>query len=549
MELLFDIGLAIIAATVLGLLAHYLRQPILLGYLLAGVLVGHELGFGVVHGGESIPIISEIGLVLLLFVIGLELNLKEVLASGRQMLVVGLGQFPASLLLGAAVFGALGYGLTGTTADGLYLAIACGLSSTAIIVKLLYDKGELDTLPGRLTLGITVIQDIYAILVLAFQPNFTEPAAWPLLKALLATVTLIVSGFLVSRFVLKRVFLSIAKTPEMVLAVSLGWCAAMATAGAYLNLSKEMGALIAGLSIAAFPYSVHVTAKTLPLRDFFLTLFFVALGMKITAPSWDMVLPLLGVIVFVLASRLLTVFPLIVWTGGGRRAGFVASLNTVPVSEFSLVIASLGLSYGHIREETVNLLVYVMAVLAVGSSYLIRLSHPLYRFVAQRCGWRDADPVAHHEPATHDVVLLGCHRTARALVDALAQRDPRTLSRLLVIDFNPVMIQELQARGVATLFGDISSMDTLTKAGLDRAACVISTIPDMLLKGVDNEALMKMCRSAAPQATLIATADDQTHARRLIEQGATRTLQPHNLAGDHLASLLTALPSGRSVES
>jgi Kef-type K+ transport system membrane component KefB len=223
-HLLSDIGIAIISATVLGLVAHWLRQPILLGYLIAGALVG-PLGFNFVPKGETIEIISELGLILLLFIIGLELNVKETLAAGRQLLVAGFGQFVICVALGLGVFGLFGLPLFGQHSDGLYLAIMCALSSTAIVVKLLYDKGELDTLPGRLTLGVLVIQDVYAIFVLALQPNFANPSLLPIVKAVAGTAGLFVAGLLSAATCLNWVFSSIAKNAEMVLAVSLGWCA------------------------------------------------------------------------------------------------------------------------------------------------------------------------------------------------------------------------------------------------------------------------------------------------------------------------------------
>lgn len=541
-HLLLDIGIAILAATALGLLAHWLRQPILLGYLLAGAMVGPKVGFGLIHADESIEIISEIGLVLLLFIIGLELNLKEVLAAGRQLLVAGFGQFLACAAMGLGLFGLLGYSLGGADSEGLYLALVCSLSSTAIVVKLLYDKGELDTLPGRITIGILIIQDIYAIFVLAFQPNFADPSAGPIVKAVLGTVGLLIAGFLASRYLLERIFRSIAKNPEMVLAVSIGWCAAVAGSAMALGLSKEMGALVAGLSIASFPYSIHVTAKTLPLRDFFLTLFFVSLGMKITAPTWSMAGPLALVVGFTVLSRFLSIYPMVALTGGGRRAGFVASLNLAQISEFSLVIASLGVTYGHIGESTVAIIIYAMAVTAVLSSYGIRYSHPLFLLFDRLTGGRSstlagaADAGAAGEP---EIVLLGYHRAARALVETLSKDHPECLGRLLVVDFNPVSLNELKARGVRGIFGDIKSMDTLKHAHISHAKVVCSTIPDMLLKGVDNAALVRMCKSLAPHATIVVTADDAAHEQRLRAEGADVVLRPFALAGEHLAALLT----------
>src|SRR4051812_5695616 len=398
--LLPDIGIAILAATVLGLIAHWTRQPIILGYLIAGAIIGPTVGLKLI-GQENIDVISEIGLILLLFIIGLEMNIKALLAAGKQLIVAGFGQFVVCAALGVALFGLMGYPVKGMPADGLYLALMCALSSTAVVVKLLYDKGELDTLPGRMTLGVLVIQDIYAILVLALQPNFANPSLLPILKALGGTAALLLWGFLFSRYALKRIFASIAKNPEMVLAVSVGWCAAVAAAAGALGLSKEMGALVAGLSIAAFPYSVHVTAKTLPLRDFFLTLFFVSLGMKITAPTWAMAGPVAGVIAFVIVSRFASVYPLIAMTGGGRRAAFVASVNLAQISEFSLVIASLGLAYGHIGPGTVAITLYAMAIMAVLSSYAIRYSHPLFLLFERLTGARRDAGAAAAEAAAH----------------------------------------------------------------------------------------------------------------------------------------------------
>jgi Kef-type K+ transport system membrane component KefB len=484
------------------------------------------------------------GLILLLFIIGLELNLKDVLASGRQLLVAGFGQFLVCVGLGVGVFALFGMGLSGTNSDGLYLAIMCALSSTAIVVKLLSDKGELDTLPGRLTLGVLVIQDVYAIFVLALQPNFARPSVGPILKAIGGTAGLLVAGFLISRYVLKRVFSSIAKNPEMVLAVSVGWCAAVAATAGAMGLSKEMGALVAGQSISAIPYSIHVTAKTLPLRDFFLTLFFVSLGMKITAPNAAMILPVLGIVAFVIVSRFASIYPLVVLTGAGRRAGFVASLNLAQISEFSLVIAGLGVQYGHIGKGTVALTIYAMAIMAVLSSYAIRYSHPLFQLFDRLVSRDDAGPapgvVDTAASADADIILLGYHRGARALVDTLDRKHPSMLNRLLVIDFNPVNLEELKARGIAGLFGDISSMETLKHAEIHHAKFIISTIPDLLLKGIDNSQLVRMCKAIAPKAAVIATADDAAHEQELRQEGASSVVRLYELAGDTVTRILAS---------
>ncbi len=538
--LLHDIGIAIIAATVLGLLALFLRQPIILGYLIAGALVGPELGFGWINGAESIEIISEIGLILLLFVIGLEMRIGELISAGKQLLVVGLGQFPLCVGLGVGLFLLTGYGFRGQgNMDGLYLALVCGLSSTAIVVKLLYDKFELDTLAGRLTIGVLVIQDVYAILVLAFQPNLADPQAWPIIKALGASAVLLVAGFLLSSLVLRHVFAAIAKSPELVVATSIGWCALVAGAAAAMGLSQEMGALVAGLTISAFPYSLHVTAKTLPLRDFFLTLFFLSLGMKITEPSWGLVGPVALVVMFVIGSRFLSVYPLLALSGAGRRTCFLTSLNLAQLSEFALVIAALGVSYGHLKPSTIGVLVYAMAITAVFSSYSIRWSHGLHRWCERLLsgmgmGTRRIEAADAASAQSHPVVLLGFHRGARALIDLLSERHPGLLSKLLVVDYNPEVLSELKRRGVAGAFGDLGSADTLAHVHLDHATLIISTIPDMLLKGTDNQALVKTCRALSPEAHIVAIADSAEHEQRLRAAGASSALLPYGLLAERL---------------
>lgn len=540
--LLADIGIAILAATFLGLLAHWLRQPIILGYLIAGAIVGHRMGLKLIEP-DNIETISEIGLVLLLFIIGLELNLKQLLSASRQLLVVGFGQFPICVILGLALFGIMGYGMKGTSADGLYLALMCGLSSTAIVVKVLYDKGELDTLPGRLTLGVLIVQDIYAILILAFQPNFAQPRVWPIAQALLATFGLLTGGFLYSRYILGRLLLSVARSPEMVVAISLGWCAAVAGLAGWMGLSKEMGALVAGLSISAFPYSVHVTAKALPLRDFFLTLFFVSLGMKIEHPTWAMLGPVTIIIVFVIISRFLSVYPLAKMSGGGPRAAFISTVNTSQISEFSLVIAALGVGFGHISDQTQVLTIYAMAVLAVLSSYMIRYNHQLYLAftrLRERLGipvGPDSD-TGHPGHAPRPIAILGYHRAARALVESIAQKAPELLQQILVVDFNTEVLREVRSRGMAGVFGDISSLDTLDHVHLGSAQVILCTIPDMLLKGTDNVNLVRTCHAIAPRAVIVATADDAEHERRLRMEGASAVIQPHELVGERLATYL-----------
>jgi Kef-type K+ transport system membrane component KefB len=541
---LTEIGVSILAATALGFIFQLFRQPVILGYLVAGALIGPEIGLKLVSEPEKVEVISEIGLILLLFIIGLELNPRKLLSSGRQLIYVGVGQFVLCVAMGLGFFLLLGYGLGHGRLDALYLALFCALSSTAIVVKLLYDKFELDTLPGRITLGILIFQDLWAILILAMQPHFTDPRIMLVVMALAKSLTLLAIGFLLSKHLLRWVFEKISKTPEMVVAMSIAWCAFMAGAGAWIGLSMEMGALIAGVAISTFPYSVHVTAKVLPLRDVFLTLFFLSIGMKIPVPDPALLIMAAIIVLFVVLSRFLSIYPILSLAGSGRRTSFIASLNLSQISEFSLVVAALAVGYGHIEQRMLSLIIYAMAITSVLSSYFIKGNHAAYRIFERMLagvGFPSQAPEAGTEKLKdrYPVVLLGFHRGARAFIDRLETTAPDLLKKILVIDFNLEVLKELGDRDVKGIFGDIGSMDTLEHAHVASAEIILSTIPDMLLKGTNNLSIVTTCRAVAPNAVIVACADSVDSIDILKAGGANEVLLPYTLIGDHLSQFVT----------
>ena len=285
-HILSDIGIAIVAATAAALLARALRQPLILGYLVAGVVVGPAMGFGLVKDRESIEIISEIGLILLLFIIGLEMDLQKLMSAGRSLVLAGALQFPLCVALGLAFALALGMPLGGGRFDAVYAAVAMALSSTMIVVKLLYDKHELMTLPGRLTLGVLVFQDVWAILVLAVQPTLLHPSAGVLVSSLFKGLLLVAVSLVASRYLLPRAVLvhregagaDAGDRARLVLPGERAWPAGSASPGRWARSSRGSG-------MSTFPYNLDVIAKVITIRDFFVTLFFVALGMQIPSPT------------------------------------------------------------------------------------------------------------------------------------------------------------------------------------------------------------------------------------------------------------------------
>jgi Kef-type K+ transport system membrane component KefB len=530
-SLINDIAICIVIAWILAVAAQWLKQPLILAYLLAGIVVG-PVGVGLVSEQSSVETISELGLILLLFMIGLEIDLKKMLGTGKVITVTGASQILGGCLLGVAFFALVGFPLGGGSLDALYLGVAAALSSTVIVVKVLYDQRELDTLPGRLTLGILVLQDLFAILFLAVQPNLNNPRAGLLALSAVKVFGLMGVAFAVSRYALPPLFRSVARLPELVLVGALAWCFLVAGLADVLGLSREMGALIAGVAISTFPYTLDVTAKVTSLRDFFVTLFFVALGMRIPAPSqyllgWSAVFA-----VFLVASRLITVFPPLHWMRLGHRASLLPAINLAQLSELSLVILALGLAAGHVQERTVGIAAYAFGILAVGSTYTMLRSTALVRGLGatlHRLGLRDLHedrPVAVNPHGTPDIVLLGFFWTASSLLEEISRNDPALLRRLCVIDFNPHVNQELKARGVAVIYGDITQRDTLLHAGVAAAKILVCTLPNSVLKGATNLKLVQQLRDLNPGAQIIAHAEMFLDVPKLYAAGANYVSLP-----------------------
>lgn len=543
-ELIRDITLCILFAWMLGLLAHFSRQPLILAYLIAGFCIG-PFGAGWVKSQESISVISELGLIFMLFMIGLEIDLKKIVRAGKVILFAAGGQLLGGCLLGILFFAGLGLSLGGGHFDALYLCIACALSSTVIIVKVLYEKRELDTLPGRITLGVLVLQDIFAILFLAVQPSLANLQIGVILLSIGRVSVLVAAALLVSRYVLPRLFHQIARRPELILLGALAWCFLVAETAEQLSLSREMGALIAGVSLSTFPYALDVTAKVTTLRDFFITLFFVALGMTIPVPGLSVIGLALMIAAFTVLSRLLTTFTPLYLMKQGLRASLLPAINLAQISEFSLVVIQTGVADNHIAPETANAASFAFVVLAVLSTFVMTRSDEITRWAIgplKRIGLRDLDHGSGHAEEGHEgghgearrIVILGFFRAASALLAEIERQAPVLLEQITVIDFNPHVYKTLLSRGLHVIYGDISSADTLLHAGIGKSEMIILSVPDALLKGASNEKLVRHVRTLNPKALIVATADLLSDVGELYAAGAsyvtvTRLSDAHEL--------------------
>jgi Kef-type K+ transport system membrane component KefB len=553
-ELIGDITLCILFAWVLGLLAHFSRQPLILAYLIAGFLIG-PFGTGLVKSQESISIISELGLIFMLFMIGLEIDLKKIVRAGKVILFAAGGQLLGGCLLGILFFTGIGLSMGGGKFDALYLCVACALSSTVIIVKVLYEKRELDTLPGRVTLGVLVLQDIFAILFLAVQPSLANLQISVILLSIVRVGVLVATALALSRYVLPRLFHQIARRPELVLLGALAWCFLIGEIAEKLHLSREMGSLVAGVSLSTFPYALDVTAKVTTLRDFFITLFFVALGMTIPIPGLSVIGLALVMAAFTVVSRVLTTFTPLYLMKQGLRASLLPAINLAQISEFSLVVIQTGVAANHISTETASAASFAFVVLAVLSTFVMVRSDQITRFLIgplKRIGLRDLDHVQARTDGEQEgehgegrrIVILGFFRAASALLTEIERQNPFMLDQIGVVDFNPVVFQTLVDRGVHVSYGDISSVDTLIHAGVGKAELIILSVPDSLLKGASNEKLVRHVRTLNPTAKIVATADLLSDVNDLYAAGADYVTVPRLSDAHELYTVIAAADAG-----
>jgi Kef-type K+ transport system membrane component KefB len=552
-ELIGDITLCILSAWVLGLLAHFSRQPLILAYLIAGFLIG-PFGMGLIKSQESISVISELGLIFMLFMIGLEIDLKKIVRAGKVIVFAAGGQLVGGCLLGILFFVGIGLSLGGGHFDALYLCVACALSSTVIIVKVLYEKRELDTLPGRVTLGVLVLQDIFAILFLAVQPSLNDLQISVVLLSIGRAVILVATALVLSRYVLPRLFHQIARRPELILIGALAWCFLIGEIAEKLHLSREMGSLVAGVSLSTFPYALDVTAKVTTLRDFFITLFFVALGMTIPIPDLSVIGLALIIAGFTVVSRVVTTFVPLYLMKQGLRASLLPAINLAQISEFSLVVIQTGLAAGHIRTETASAASFAFVVLAVLSTFVMMRSDEITRRaigLLKRIGIRDlgdrhgteSEPKGGHGEARR-IVILGFFRAASALLTDVERQNPMLLNQISVVDFNPVVFQTLLDRGLHVIYGDISNVDTLLHAGVGNAELIILSVPDSLLKGANNEKLVRHVRNLNPTAQVVATADLLSDVDDLYAAGADYVTVTRLSDAHELLSVIEAADAG-----
>ncbi len=487
-----SLGILIVTAALFALLARLVKMPAIVAYLLAGLVLGPLAGL--VKVTEALAHISEAGIALLLFVVGLELSFAKVRDVGKVAIVAGLGQVAFTALGGFAFCWGLGF----TMMEATFLATALTFSSTVVVVKLLDEKKELDSLYGRIAVGIFLVQDLVAILILTFLAGLgadAEPGFGAVARGLGVAfggmAVLLTAVLLAARYVLPRPFVWAARSPEMLFVWSLSWCFLIVLAAQALHLSLEIGAFLAGISLAQLPYNQELRRRVHPLMNFFIAVFFVSLGirMELGAAAEHAGATLL-LSLFVLIGNPLIFMWIIARMGYGERTSFLTSVTVAQISEFSFIFAAMGVSTGLIAPSILSITALVGVATIAISAYMILYNHELYRLARKLrllriFGAAQINDEPRAEPARRGhVIIVGMNTLGRIL----AQRLIESGERVLAIDTDPAKLAGLPCE---TMMGNADYLAVLEEAGLPHAKLLVAA----LRIEEANDLLAYRCRS------------------------------------------------------
>ncbi len=528
-----EIGLIIVVAILIIALMRILRQPLIIGYILTGVVVGPAF-LNIIASTEVVKLFSEIGVVLLLFIVGLGLSPNVIKEVGKVSLMGGMGQVIFTFIPGYLI---AKYLFHFNTTTSLYIAIAFTLSSTIIVMKLLSDKGDMETLYGKISIGFLIIQDLVAILVLMLISSLSSSLE---LKDLIISTTLKGIGlvlllFLIGYYVMPKLTRIIAKSQEFLLLFSIGWSLALAALFDYLNYTLEIGALLAGVTLSMSPYRYEITSRMKPLRDFFIVLFFILVGTQIAFKDiTPYIVPIILFSLFILIGSPVIVMIIMGLMGYTKRNSFLVGIAIAQISEFSLILVALGVQLGHLSTEILSLITTIGFITIAGSSYMMLYSDKLFLFLAPYLSVFEfrKNKVEHADKKTgkYDIILFGCNRIGYDLLESIK----RTKNNFLVVDYNPDIVQKLTKEGINCMYGDVGDSELLSLLKLKEVKMIISTIPKL----EDNLILLDKVKTKNNKAIFIAVSYSIEEAIRLYDSGATYIIMPHFLGAHHASTII-----------
>jgi len=537
-----EFALLLLMSAGAGAVSLWLRQPVLIAYIVIGIVAGPAV-LGVVTAHDQIDLLAQVGVAVLLFVVGLKLDLQHIRHIGPVALATGLGQLAFTIVIGFLLILAMGKGWV----EALYVAVALTFSSTIIIVKLLSDKREIDSLHGRIAVGFLIVQDLAVVVAMmvmsALRGDGGEGALLPLVGSLALRIGVALVGmYLLMRHVLPKVVDRMAQSQELLLIFAIAWGTGLAALGEWAGFSKEAGAFLAGFSLASTHYRDAINARLTGIRDFLLLFFFIDLGAKLDFSTLGgEVWPAVVLSLFVLIGNPLIVMAIMGYMGYRKRTGFLCGLTVAQISEFSIIFVAMGISLGHVDNGTLGLTTLVGLITIALSTYMILYSHPLYEklgpwlgvFERKRPRRELAVATERHDLREADVIVFGLGRYGSRLALGLKEAELKVLG----VEFDPEVARALRRQGLPVRYGDGIASDFLESLPLKDTRWVVSTLPDVAA----NRDLLRSLRELHFTGEVAVVAREEFDGAALKKLGAPTILYPMRNAVDYVVEALTAI--------
>jgi Kef-type K+ transport system membrane component KefB/voltage-gated potassium channel Kch len=545
-SLFAELGLVIICATGFALLARLFKQPPLIGYIITGIVLG-PLGTRALHNQDALHALQQIGIALLLFLVGLELDWIKAREQLRTALALGsiqaLGSFLAGLLLAV---------LTGhSLLVGTYIGLCLAFASTVIVVKSLSEGGDLNSLHGRISVGILLFQDFLAIIAITLINGFSTPTSLsPFVLVLILAVKLVALlalCWVLTQYILPHLFSKIAHSNELLFLCSLGWCFLFSISMTLYGFPLEVGALLSGITLASLPYGLDIVNRVRSLRDFFVIILFVVLGSSVGTLSGHFILLTVVLLLFTILGKPIITFSLLVTRGYTSRTAFLTALTQGQLSEFSLILVAVGAEHHHISGQlgssiTVTAIasLLIATILLTHRNWLYNQLRPLLRRFERSYAFGHALRDHQEETLHNHIIIFGYHRMGYHILRKL--RDLK--HQVIVVDFNPDIVSKLKSEGIECRYGDVQDEELLESLHLDTATLIISTIPHRS----ETRFLIEHLQKLKHRPTLIVSANHIDDALQYYQLGAQYVILPHVLGGEHVADLLADYEEKRTGE-
>ncbi|MBA2379529.1 MAG: cation:proton antiporter [Blastocatellia bacterium] len=532
-----EFAIILFLAALLGAVGQLLRQPLIVVFIALGILVGPSV-LNIVESRENIHLLAEIGIAILLFIVGLKLDLRLIKSTGKIALFTGLGQVIFTSVIGFGIGILLGF----STLHSFYIAVALTFSSTIIIVKLLSDKKEIDSLHGQIAVGFLIVQDIVVILVMIIlsalgrQGEASVPRE--IGRTVISSAVLLAITFVMIRWIIPLIGKFLARSPELLTLFSIAWAVALAAFSILIGFSAEVGAFLAGVCLATSPYKDAISGRLVSLRDFLLLFFFVNLGANLDLAAIGGQIPAAVIFsLFVLIGNPIIVLIIMGFMGYRKRTAFLAGLTVAQISEFSLIFAGLGLQVGHIDEETVGLITLVGLITIGISTYLILYSGPIYERLSpflrvfERSHPFREDETKLKEKKEFDVIIFGLGRFGGSIADSL---DHHPDVSYIGIDFDPQVVHQRSEREENIIYGDLEDPELLEHVPYETAKCIVSTVPESSF----SVGLLHELKERGYKGRVFVTAAREADLEVLEKTGHEHILMPHRMAAENLYSIL-----------